>query len=249
MRRLLYLLFACAPILASAGAAESRRIAVNEPVKVRTRWVRLESLPVPRLTDGWHLYSDADAKTLLDGLTMAKLAEVEEGPGLRVTGGEPAALSFVPSKRSQNEPSTSVTITVGGVPQEFSAREVGVDVELALTAWNEDGVKLLTTVKRTRFLGFKEYGGVSVADGTAGAATKVKVPTGFWQPIFDTEIREYSVRLEFGRQAMLQCEWPRASAEETKKWELVPQPPAEAVTGGQRREAPALKVLLILALE
>lgn len=97
-------------------------------------------------------------------------AEVSQsGSGLGVTGS-----------------SAAVAITAG-TPQDFSVRNVGVEMEVTPTVEENDNISLKLEPRVTEFEGFVEYGGPSVA--IAGNTT-VTVPSGFYQPIFSTrEVR------------------------------------------------------------
>ncbi len=74
-----------------------------------------------------------------------------------------------------------VTITAG-TPQEFTSRNVGVELKVTPTVEEDDySISLDLNPKVTEFEGFVEYGGPSVA---ISGTTTVTVPPGFYQPIF-----------------------------------------------------------------
>ncbi|MFA6287980.1 MAG: type II secretory pathway, component PulD [Opitutaceae bacterium] len=76
-----------------------------------------------------------------------------------------------------------VTITAG-TPQEFTTRNVGVELKVTPTVEDDDySISLDLDPKVTEFEGFIEYGGQSVA---ISGTTTVTVPSGFYQPIFST---------------------------------------------------------------
>lgn len=76
-----------------------------------------------------------------------------------------------------------VTITAG-TPQEFTMRNVGVELKVTPTVEDDDySISLDLNPKVTEFEGFIEYGGQSVA---ISGSTTVTVPSGFYQPIFST---------------------------------------------------------------
>lgn len=83
-----------------------------------------------------------------------------------------------------------VTITAG-TPQDFTSRNVGVELAVTPTVEEDDySISLELNPRVTEFEGFVEYGGSSVAiQGT----TTVTVPSGFFQPIFST--REINTRV------------------------------------------------------
>ena len=83
-----------------------------------------------------------------------------------------------------------VTIT-SGTPQDFTTRNVGVELKVTPTVEEDDySISLDLTPKVTEFEGFVEYGGPSVA--VSGGRT-VTVPPGFYQPVFS--VREVSTKV------------------------------------------------------
>jgi general secretion pathway protein D len=82
--------------------------------------------------------------------------------------------------------SAGVTITAG-TPQDFTVRNVGVEMEVTPTVEENQNISLKLEPRVTEFEGFVEYGGTSVA---ISGGTTVTVPSGFYQPIFSTrEVR------------------------------------------------------------
>jgi general secretion pathway protein D len=77
---------------------------------------------------------------------------------------------------------TAISIT-SGTPQDFTKRNVGVELSVTPNVENDDTISLILEPRVTEFEGFVEYGGPSVA--LAGNTT-VTVPAGFYQPIFST---------------------------------------------------------------
>ena len=83
-----------------------------------------------------------------------------------------------------------VTITAG-TPQDFTTRNVGVELKVTPTVEEDDySISLDLTPKVTEFEGFVEYGGPSVA--VSGGRT-VTIPPGFYQPVFS--VREVSTKV------------------------------------------------------
>ncbi|MEO0794511.1 MAG: type II secretory pathway, component PulD [Verrucomicrobiota bacterium] len=81
---------------------------------------------------------------------------------------------------------TSVAITAG-TPQDFTVRNVGVEMEVTPTVEENENISLKLEPRVTEFEGFVEYGGPSIA---ISGGTTVTVPSGFFQPIFSTrEVR------------------------------------------------------------
>jgi general secretion pathway protein D len=85
---------------------------------------------------------------------------------------------------------TGVTVTAG-TPQEFTMRNVGVEMKVTPTVEEDDySISLDLNPKVTEFEGFVEYGGPSVA---ISGGTSVTVPPGFFQPIFS--VRDISTKV------------------------------------------------------
>ena len=83
-----------------------------------------------------------------------------------------------------------VTITAG-TPQDFTTRNVGVEMKVTPTVEEDDySISLDLNPKVTEFEGFVEYGGPSVA---ISGNTTVTVPPGFYQPIFS--VREVTTKV------------------------------------------------------
>jgi len=83
-----------------------------------------------------------------------------------------------------------VTITPG-TPEDFEMRNIGVELSVTPIVEEDDySITLELNPKVTEFEGFVEYGGPSVA---LTADRTVKVPSGFYQPIF--AVREVSTKV------------------------------------------------------
>lgn len=86
--------------------------------------------------------------------------------------------------------SAGVAITAG-TPQEFTARNVGVELKVTPTVEDDDySISLDLNPKVTEFDGFVEFGGPSIA---ISGSTTVTVPSGFYQPIFS--VRDISTKV------------------------------------------------------
>jgi general secretion pathway protein D len=83
----------------------------------------------------------------------------------------------------------AISITAG-TPEDFTTRNVGVELAVTPNVENDDTISLVLEPKVTEFEGFVEYGGPSIA--IAGGTT-VSVPAGFFQPIFS--VREISTEV------------------------------------------------------
>ncbi|MDX2108840.1 MAG: type II secretory pathway, component PulD [Verrucomicrobiota bacterium] len=76
--------------------------------------------------------------------------------------------------------SAGVAITAG-TPQNFTTRNVGVEMEVTPSVEDDNSISLMLEPKVTEFEGYVEYGGASIA---IASGTTVKVPSGFFQPLF-----------------------------------------------------------------
>ncbi|HTO05177.1 MAG TPA: type II secretory pathway, component PulD, partial [Opitutus sp.] len=86
--------------------------------------------------------------------------------------------------------SAGVAITAG-TPQEFTARNVGVELRVTPTVEDDDySISLDLNPRVTEFDGFVEFGGPSIA---ISGSTTVTVPSGFYQPIFS--VRDISTKV------------------------------------------------------
>jgi general secretion pathway protein D len=83
----------------------------------------------------------------------------------------------------------AVSITAG-TPQDFTTRNVGVEMSVTPNVGKDNTIALKLTPRVTEFEGFVEYGGPSIA--LAGDTTAI-IPAGFYQPIFST--REISTEV------------------------------------------------------
>lgn len=91
--------------------------------------------------------------------------------------------SQVGSSGNSGGGAAGVTITPG-TPQEFTTRNVGVELKVTPTVEEDDySISLDLNPKVTEFEGFVEYGGQAVA---ISGGTTVTLPSGFFQPIFST---------------------------------------------------------------
>jgi general secretion pathway protein D len=94
----------------------------------------------------------------------------------------PESYGDIESNVSGGDNSTSISVTAG-TPQDFTKRNVGVELSVTPNVENDDTISLILEPRVTEFEGFVEYGGSSIA--VAGNTT-VTVPAGFYQPIFST---------------------------------------------------------------
>ena len=94
----------------------------------------------------------------------------------------PESYGDIESTVSAGDGGTAISITAG-TPQDFTKRNVGVELSVTPNVENDDTISLILEPRVTEFEGFVEFGGPSIA--LAGETT-VTVPAGFYQPIFST---------------------------------------------------------------
>ncbi len=147
-----------------------------------------------------------DVQATLRALSQKSGTELLSAPRLTVLSGNPATITVAqelryPQSYGQIQSqvgtgsvsgggSAGVSIT-SGTPQDFTTRNVGVELRVTPTVEEDDySVSLELNPKVTEFEGFVEYGGPSVA---ISGGTTVTVPPGFYQPIF--AVREVTTRV------------------------------------------------------
>ncbi|GHB96398.1 type II secretory pathway, component PulD [Cerasicoccus arenae] len=124
--------------------------------------------------------------TVLSGRT-AQIVVAQELRYPENYGDIEAEVSQSGSSLSVSGSSSAAVAITAGTPQDFSVRNVGVEMEVTPTVEENDNISLKLEPRVTEFEGFVEYGGPSIA--IAGGTT-VTVPSGFFQPIFSTrEVR------------------------------------------------------------
>ncbi|MBW8782744.1 MAG: type II secretory pathway, component PulD [Verrucomicrobia bacterium] len=139
-----------------------------------------------------------DVKATIRALSQKSGSDLLSAPKVTVLSGNPANIVIAQEMRYpqsygevQSQVGTGangggaagVTITAG-TPQEFTMRNVGVELKVTPTVEEDDySISLDLNPKVTEFEGFVEYGGTSVA---ISGNTTVTVPSGFFQPIFST---------------------------------------------------------------
>ncbi len=102
--------------------------------------------------------------------------EPEVGSGSSLTGGSSGSAGV---------------IIAAGTPQDFTVRNVGVELSVTPRVEEDDySITLDLYPKVTEFDGFVEYGGPSIA---ISSGRQVSVPSGFYQPIFS--VREVKTRV------------------------------------------------------
>ncbi len=149
-----------------------------------------------------------DVNATIRALARKSGTDLLSAPKVTVISGEPAKITVAQEFRypqsygdtesqvgqsggsSLTGGSAGVTITAG-TPQDFTTRNVGVELTVTPTVEEDDySISLDLNPKVTEFDGFVEYGGQSVA---ISGGTTVNVPSGFFQPIFS--VREVKTKV------------------------------------------------------
>jgi general secretion pathway protein D len=138
-----------------------------------------------------------DVNAVVRALAQKQGTDLLSAPKITVLSGNPANITVAQEMRypqsygeiqsqvgtgsASGGGSAGVAITAG-TPQEFTSRNVGVELKVTPTVEEDDySISLDLNPKVTEFDGFVEYGGPSVA---ISGGTTVTVPPGFFQPIF-----------------------------------------------------------------
>ncbi|MSU70099.1 MAG: type II and III secretion system protein [Opitutaceae bacterium] len=152
------------------------------------------------------IIGEFDVNAVVRALAQKQGTDLLSAPKVTVHSGNPAIMviaqelrypqsygeieSQVSTGSASGGGSAGVSIT-SGTPQEFTTRNVGVELKVTPTV-EDDGysISLDLNPKVTEFDGFVEYGGPSIA---ISGGTTVTVPPGFYQPIFS--VREVSTKV------------------------------------------------------
>jgi general secretion pathway protein D len=146
-----------------------------------------------------------DVSAAVRALSQKQGTDLLSSPKLTVLSGNPATITVAQELRypqsygeiqsqvgsgAETGGAAGVTITAG-TPQEFTSRNVGVELKVTPTVEEDDySISLDLNPRVTEFEGFVEYGGPSVA---ISGTTTVTVPPGFYQPIFS--VRDISTKV------------------------------------------------------
>ncbi len=147
-----------------------------------------------------------DVAAVVRALSQKQGTDLLSAPKVTVLSGNPATITVAQEMRfpqsfgqTQSQVGTGnasgggsagVAITAG-TPQEFTSRNIGVELKVTPTV-EDDGysISLDLNPRVTEFDGFVEYGGPSIA---ISGSTTVTVPSGFYQPIFS--VRDISTKV------------------------------------------------------
>lgn len=152
------------------------------------------------------IVGEFNVNAVIRALSQRSGTELLSAPKLTVLSGNPATITVAQELRypqsygqvqsqvgtgsASGGGSAGVTITAG-TPQEFTTRNIGVELRVTPTVEEDDrSISLDLNPRVTEFEGFVEYGGQSVA---VSGSTTVTVPSGFYQPIF--AIREVTTKV------------------------------------------------------
>jgi general secretion pathway protein D len=141
-----------------------------------------------------------DVGAMIRALSQKQGTDLLSAPKVTVLSGNPANIVVAQELRyPQSYGETQSTVSSGnsggsaialtaGTPQEFTMRNIGVELKVTPTVEEDDySISLDLNPKVTEFDGFVEYGGMSVALTSSGfTQSQVLIPSGFYQPIFST---------------------------------------------------------------
>lgn len=155
-------------------------------------------------------FGDVSVEAQLRALSRRQGSDLLSAPKITVLSGNRATITVAQELRypqsygeiesevgtaSDSGGSAGVTITAG-TPEDFTTRNVGVELAVTPTVEEDDySISLELNPRVTEFEGFVEYGGqsVAIAGGGITGSSIVTVPSGFYQPIFST--REINTRV------------------------------------------------------
>jgi general secretion pathway protein D len=178
-------------------------INVSAPAVPGTVNLAANAAPLANLTG---IFGEFNVQAIVRALAQKSGTELLSAPKLTVLSGNPATITVAQELRypqsygqvqsqvgtgsASGGGSAGVSITAG-TPQEFTTRNIGVELRVTPTVEEDDhSISLDLNPKVTEFEGFVEYGGSSVA---ISQGTTVTVPPGFYQPIF--AVREVNTRV------------------------------------------------------
>ena len=147
-----------------------------------------------------------DVNAVVRALAQHQGTDLLSAPKVTVLSGNPATITVAQEMRypqsygqTQSQVGTGnangggsagVAITAG-TPQEFTSRNVGVELRVTPTVEEDNhSISLDLNPRVTEFDGFVEFGGSSIA---ISGGTTVTVPSGFYQPIFS--VRDISTKV------------------------------------------------------
>jgi len=147
-----------------------------------------------------------DVSAVVRALSLQQGTDLLSAPKVTVLSGNPATITVAQEMRypqsfgqtqsqvgtgSANGGGSAGVAITAGTPQDFTARNVGVELRVTPTVEEDDySISLDLNPRVTEFDGFVEFGGPSIA---ISGGTTVTVPSGFYQPIFS--VRDISTKV------------------------------------------------------
>jgi general secretion pathway protein D len=152
------------------------------------------------------IIGEFDVNAVVRALSERQGTDLLSAPRVTVLSGNPANITVAQEMRypqsfgqtqsqvgtgSANGGGSAGVAITAGTPQEFTSRNVGVELKVTPTVEEDDySISLDLNPKVTEFDGFVEFGGPSIA---ISGNTTVTVPSGFYQPIFS--VRDISTKV------------------------------------------------------
>ena len=147
-----------------------------------------------------------DVTAVVRALSLHQGTDLLSAPKVTVLSGNPATITVAQEMRypqsfgqtqsqvgtgSANGGGSAGVAITAGTPQDFTSRNVGVELHVTPTVEEDDhSISLDLNPRVTEFDGFVEFGGPSIA---ISGGTTVTVPSGFYQPIFS--VRDISTKV------------------------------------------------------
>ncbi|MEO6876168.1 MAG: hypothetical protein ABI222_15230 [Opitutaceae bacterium] len=152
------------------------------------------------------VFGEFDVNAVVRALSQKKGTDLLSAPKVTVLSGNAATITVAQEMRypqsfgqtqsqvgtgSANGGGSAGVAITAGTPQDFTARNVGVELHVTPTVEEDNySISLDLNPRVTEFDGFVEFGGPSIA---ISGGTTVTVPSGFYQPIFS--VRDISTRV------------------------------------------------------
>jgi general secretion pathway protein D len=175
----------------------------NPPLIPGTADLAAGATPLAAVTG---VLGEFDVTAVMRALSLRQGTDLLSAPKVTVLSGNAATITVAQEMRypqsfgqtqsqvgtgSANGGGSAGVAITAGTPQDFTSRNVGVELRVTPTV-EDDGtsISLDLNPRVTEFDGFVEFGGPSIA---ISGGTTVTVPSGFYQPIFS--VRDISTRV------------------------------------------------------
>ncbi len=198
------------PVVVEKTVSDKPRLVAKQQVTASARYVRvLGALPEAKgalafladeagLRKGTVTLSKEQADAALAELTRLTGAEVRFTPGASVADGNPAKMGIGLERSVWMKEVYGASVTEGGSRLAKNS-EIMTELMVFPQVAADGSIQLEATVQSTTFAGFFEYtGDVSIAGDVA-----VKVPPGFYQPVFAESSVTAQVRMRSGATIVL----------------------------------------------